>query len=93
MENLVLLCRRHHRLVHEGGFGVAVNQSGQLEFTRPDGKVIPQSPEPRSRGNVINIVRANRRNDLGITPKTPVPRWHGERMDHQLAVLSLLQRE
>ena len=93
MENLVLLCRRHHRLVHEGGFGVSMNQNGQVEFTRPNGEVIPKAPEPRSRGNVIHIQRANRRNGLNITPKTPVPRWHGEKMDHQLAVLSLLQRE
>jgi hypothetical protein len=93
MDNLVLLCRRHHRLVHEGGFEVATNQNGEIEFTRPGGKIIPRSPEPRSRGNVIHIQRANRRNGLNITPKTAVPRWHGEKMDHQLAVLSLLQRE
>jgi hypothetical protein len=93
MDNLVLLCRRHHRLVHEGGFGVSLKQNGQVEFTRPDGEAIPQAPEPRSRGNVIHIQRANRRHGLNITPQTPVPRWHGEKMDHQLAVLSLLQRE
>ena len=93
MDNLVLLCRRHHRLVHEGGFGVSMKQNGQVEFTRPDGEVIPQAPEARSRGNVIHIQRANRRHGLNITPQTPVPHWHGEQMDHQLAVLSLLQRE
>ena len=93
LDNLVLLCRRHHRLVHEGGFGVSMKQNGQVEFTRPDGEVIPQAPEARSRGNVIHIQRANRRHGLNITPQTPVPHWHGEQMNHQLAVLSLLQRE
>jgi len=93
MDNLVLLCRRHHRLVHEGGFGVAFNDKGRVEFIRPNGEVIPRAPEPRSRGNVIHIQRANRRNAPDITPKTPIPRWRGEKMDHQLAVLSLSQRE
>ena len=32
MENLVLLCRHHHRLIHEGGFGVEMRAafSGQI---------------------------------------------------------------
>ncbi|CAN5434303.1 hypothetical protein BH20ACT15_BH20ACT15_00970 [soil metagenome] len=36
-ENLVQLCRRHHRLVHEGGFGVDRGLRGELRFWRPDG--------------------------------------------------------
>ncbi len=93
MDNLVLLCRKHHRLVHEGGFGVIRNTAGRIEFTRPDGETIVASPTSRSRGNVTTIVRANQRSGLNITPKTPVPRWSGEKMDHGLAVLSLLQME
>jgi len=30
---------------------------------------------------------------LATTPLTPVPAWHGERMDDGLAVAGLLQRE
>ncbi|RLA09120.1 MAG: hypothetical protein DRQ59_13545, partial [Gammaproteobacteria bacterium] len=40
LDNLALLCRRHHRLVHEGGFGVERIADGTLCFTRPDGRVI-----------------------------------------------------
>nr|MDQ3571159.1 HNH endonuclease [Actinomycetota bacterium] len=36
MANLVLLCRRHHRLVHEGGFALYADGHGHFEFTRPD---------------------------------------------------------
>jgi len=93
MDNLVLLCRKHHRLVHEGGFGVTVNRNGQATFTRPDGEVIPQVPQPRSRGNVARLTSFNRRNGLNITPRTPVARWNGEKMDPELAVLSLVQKE
>lgn len=93
MDNLVLLCRKHHRLVHEGGFGVAIAPGGVAEFTRPDGEVLSPVPKPRSRGNVISLVRMNRQNGLDITPETSTPHWHGEKMDHQLAVLGLIQRE
>jgi hypothetical protein len=44
LDNLVLLCRRHHRLVHEGGFGVERIADGALRFTRPDGRAITEHP-------------------------------------------------
>jgi hypothetical protein len=43
--NLVLLCRRHHRLVHEGGFRVRMIE-GKPEFRRPDGSVLEVSAPP-----------------------------------------------
>jgi hypothetical protein len=48
MQNLVLLCRHHHRLVHEGGFGVGRSNSGVIEFSNPAGKIIPTGPDIRS---------------------------------------------
>ena len=44
LENLVTLCRHHHRLVHEGGYSVRRTPVGELEFRRPDGRLIPTSP-------------------------------------------------
>ena len=44
LDNLVLLCRRHHRLVHEGGFSVERIADTALRFTRPDGRVITEHP-------------------------------------------------
>ncbi|MGH2954984.1 MAG: DUF222 domain-containing protein [Solirubrobacterales bacterium] len=46
LENLTLLCRHHHRLVHEGGFSVERDESGVLHFRRPDGTLLPGSPSP-----------------------------------------------
>jgi len=40
LDNLVTLCSQHHRQVHEGGYGVRMN-AGEIEFTRPDGRVLP----------------------------------------------------
>ena len=36
LENLLLLCRFHHRLVHEGGFGCTRTRSGEVLFTTPE---------------------------------------------------------
>ena len=33
LNNLVLLCRHHHRLVHEGGFGCRRTDTGEIVFT------------------------------------------------------------
>jgi hypothetical protein len=48
LDNLVLLCRRHHRAVHEGGFGMIRGLDGVLTFLRPDGaplQVAPAAPQ------------------------------------------------
>jgi hypothetical protein len=47
-DNLVLLCRTHHRAVHEGGWGVAFEEEAgrlRLRFRRPDGSLLPEVPE------------------------------------------------
>ncbi len=51
LDNLVLLCRHHHRLVHEGGFSVRAGLHAGPDgwrpiFRRPDGVPIPSSPAP-----------------------------------------------
>ena len=40
LDNLVLLCRCHHRAVHEGGFSVIRGFDGVLTFLRPDGALL-----------------------------------------------------
>ncbi len=42
LENLVLLCSHHHRLVHEGGYDIRRDAEGQVYFQRADGRVIPR---------------------------------------------------
>ncbi|MFC1778108.1 hypothetical protein ACFL3I_12340, partial [Pseudomonadota bacterium] len=59
----------------------------------PDGKIIPQGPDGRSRGNVFEITSRNREKGLKITPDTAIPQWHGERMDNSVAVDMLLECE
>ncbi len=44
LDNLVLLCRRHHRAVHEGGFEVKQRSDGTTTFLRANGAVLEQAP-------------------------------------------------
>jgi hypothetical protein len=45
LDNITLVCHRHHHLVHEAGFTMTRNPAtGQVETRRPDGTVIPNRP-------------------------------------------------
>ena len=93
VENLVLLCRNHHRLVHELGYGIARSSDGTIEFSNPAGKIIPTGPCRRSRGNVLSLFEDHAGSGIHITPKTAQSQWLGEKMDDNLAILGMLQLE
>ena len=50
-DNLVSLCRFHHRLVHEGAWDVRGHPDEDLAFVRPDGTVLANGP-PRLRQEI-----------------------------------------
>ncbi len=41
LDNLLLLCTAHHRLVHEGGFTIEKDYRDRWFFRRPDGIAVP----------------------------------------------------
>jgi hypothetical protein len=43
-DNLVLLCGRHHRVVHEGGWQVTSASDGTVRFEKPNGEVLTCGP-------------------------------------------------
>jgi len=90
IDNLVLLCRQHHRLVHEGGFGLSRTPAGGLDFTGPASRRIPAVPEKRFSGNVLEIFAGNEKRGIAITPDTPVPDWLGESMDDEIFVHQMM---
>jgi len=93
LKNLVLLCRRHHRMVHEDGFGLHARANGQIHFTDPQGKTLPVSGDARFRGNVFELITENGRCGIQVTSKTGECRWGGEVMDDNDAILCMLQLE
>jgi 5-methylcytosine-specific restriction endonuclease McrA len=89
MDNLVLLCRTHHRLVHEAGI---IPRGPDTRFRGKE--VRPGYPgREAGLGHVVSIKLKNRRNGLKITPNTSIPNWHGEQMDIGVAVDMLLECE
>ena len=106
LSNLITLCRFHHRLIHEGGFGVHVLDDGSARssfvFTRPDGTRIEANGRPCFRGNISRgasgearvpkLFALNREAGVAINWRTARCGWRGERMDYGLALQALMQR-
>ncbi len=92
LDNLVLLCRHHHRLVHEGGYVLQMGTDDAPVFSAPNGDVVPAGPDTRFRGNVFALVTGHRRAGFDIGPGTIIPYWCGDRMDAGMAVDGLLNR-
>jgi len=77
LDNLVLLCRTHHRLVHEGGYRVRCFSGNVFRFKTPNGTVIPEA---------VPIHAPD-----GQVPLRPVghdgrPGWDGGAIDWSLAI-------
>jgi hypothetical protein len=83
LSNLALLCRRHHRAVHEEGYSVERQADGELRFSRPDGRWIPNIPDPPvvPVAPVDALWAKNRMLGLDINARTTCPTWLGERLD------------
>lgn len=61
LENLVLLCRAHHRVIHNRGFGLAMRE-GRPAFSRPDGSPLTSRAPPQ--GSISGFLQGH-------------PRWRG----------------
>jgi len=88
LSNLASLCDRHHRSVHEDGFHVVRLADGELEFRRPDGRVLPNAPTlPRvapDGGEALS--RDNLAGGVHVDARTLLPSWTGERLDVRYAI-------
>jgi 5-methylcytosine-specific restriction endonuclease McrA len=91
LSNLTLLCRRHHRAVHEEGYDVERQADGELRFRRPDGRLLPEAPPPVPvPHDPLGALRARHEaQGLCLHPWTVCGNWHGDRLDlsYALAVL------
>ena len=76
---VVLLCRRHHRAVHEEGFRVTRDAAGGVQFLRPDGRPLTAAPpapvwaESALEPTNARLVAAG----IGIDARTATPAWQG----------------
>ena len=83
LSNLAMLCRRHHRAVHEEGFTLDRQPDGELGFCRPDGRQISEvPPPPRVPDDPVEVLRAQHEMEgLHLHAHTATPGWLGEPLD------------
>jgi hypothetical protein len=78
LSNLVEVCRRHHRFLHEFGYHLSRSDSGELLFFDPDGRSIPAVPiRPK-------VER------LALPDRVDWPRWDGSHPNYELCVEVLM---
>ncbi len=86
LENLLSLCRFHHRRVHEGGWTIHGDTTGTLTFLDPTGRTIIGTP-PVARGDATAVAAHHRSATDGRC------QWGGEHLDMNLAIGGLQHAE
>ncbi len=83
LDNLCNLCNRHHHLVHDGGYEVAMLPDGAFRFAAPNGWEIPNAPPPQmlSENPVQEVIDAN---DLTLEGWEGKPKWGLTPIDAQI---------
>ena len=81
LDNTLLLCRTHHRRVHEGGYRVCSDRDGRVAFFTPSGDALFEvaAPPELALDPVRALVLGNR--ERGVTPNAHdiAPRWRWDR--------------
>src|SRR5205814_641124 len=94
LSNLALLCRRHHRSVHEEGFQLERLADGELQFRCPKGEVFPDVPRPAGApADAVEVLRGgNAAAGIQVGESTLMPSWFGERFNVGYAISVLHPR-
>lgn len=93
VDNLLLLCRRHHRFVHEFGFTIEKTGGSEVVFRDPVGRRVPTGGEAQLRWNAVGerLGEALARRGVTVTPETSYPNWDGRPPDYGLSIDVLCQ--
>jgi hypothetical protein len=83
LSNLALLCRHHHRAVHEEGYRIDRPPDGTLRFRRPDGHLLPDVPPPPDLPDdpVQTLRSGHEASGLRLHARTAMRSWLGDRVD------------
>ena len=98
LDNLITLCRYHHRLLHQEGYEIVTKTAGDFVFNKPEGEKFPralaqQFEDAIDTGELTTIERQHEALGLAIDAGTAVPLWQGEECDYCMAVEALMAME
>ena len=79
MDNLLLLCPKHHRAVHDGHWTLT-GTANEHTFRRPDRTPVEPDP-PVLTGSIAELAALHRRHGRDIALDGAGGRWHGEHID------------
>lgn len=89
LDNLILLCRRHHRAMHEKGFRVELT-GREARFYRPDGRPIDAAPAMAAAwvpaGTTVLERLLDAEWEIVVEGEASVPVWAGERVDYDVVI-------
>lgn len=88
LDNLILLCPRHHRVHHEGGFAIE-RVDNTYRFIRADGRELADHSDP---GLVIDTPVPIEAEQHGVSYRAATSRWTGEHLDRHYAISVLAGR-
>jgi hypothetical protein len=91
LRNCILVCHRHHVLLHEGGFRAEPGPDG-LTIRDPSGQLIEpvcQAPVLGASG-VAPLEERQRARGIEVDRLTSLPRWDGTQLDLEAAVGGLM---
>ncbi len=78
IDNMLRLCRFHHRWVHEGGWHTVPHPDTGFEFHAPDGRTLPAAPAVTADPTRVRATGRHHRARPGT--------WYGDRLDLDLAI-------
>jgi hypothetical protein len=84
LSNMLLLCRRHHRAVHEEGFSMELGPNGEARFYRPDGRPLAEAPAPPVVAGepVPALVSRLASHGVAVDAGETLPDWWGGPVDY-----------
>ena len=89
LNNLLLLCERHHVAHHAGQFHIFTTDSpGRFRFISADGHNL-SAPHQRPTNTDTRPLEDEY---TGLAADAPTPKWDGQRLDHRYAISVLAQR-
>jgi len=88
LNNLLLLCERHHVAHHAGEFEIFTAGAGRFRFVSSDGRNLsaPRRPSANADSRPLEDEHAH------VAADAATPRWDGQRLDHRYAISVLAQR-